>query len=130
MDDRTFRNAMGRFATGVTIVTTQVGDDTHGMTANAFMSVSLDPKLVTISIDHNARMYERIKASGQFAVSILTDEQKEVSMHFAGQKMTQVLLNLIILVGFLLFAMPLQPLCVMSQNHLKLVTTRYLSVKC
>lgn len=86
MDDRTFRNAMGRFATGVTVVTTQVGDEAHGMTANAFMSVSLDPKLVTISIDHNARMYERIKESQQFAVSILTDEQKDVSMHFAGQK--------------------------------------------
>ncbi|MDQ0351577.1 flavin reductase (DIM6/NTAB) family NADH-FMN oxidoreductase RutF [Alkalibacillus filiformis] len=86
MDSRTFRDAMGRFATGVTVVTTQVDDETHGMTANAFMSVSLDPKLVTISIDHNAKMYSRIKQSQQFAVSILSDEQMDVSMHFAGQK--------------------------------------------
>lgn len=87
MDDRTFRNAMGRFATGVTVITTKTGeDDIHGMTANAFMSVSLNPKLVTISVDHRANMLEKIKESKQFAVNILTYEQKEVSMHFAGQK--------------------------------------------
>jgi len=87
MDDRTFRNAMGRFATGVTVITTKTNDDDiHGMTANAFMSVSLDPKLVTISIDHRANMLEKINESEQFSVNILTYEQKEVSMHFAGQK--------------------------------------------
>ncbi|GEL76988.1 flavin reductase family protein [Tenuibacillus multivorans] len=86
MDSRTFRNAMGRFATGVTIVTTEVGRETHGMTANAFMSVSLDPKLVTISIDHKAKMLEQINQSQQFAVSILSEEQMDVSMHFANQK--------------------------------------------
>ena len=43
MDDRKFRNAMGNFATGVTVITTEVNGDIHGMTANAFMSLSLDP---------------------------------------------------------------------------------------
>ncbi|GEL76976.1 flavin reductase family protein [Tenuibacillus multivorans] len=86
MDNYIFRNAMGRFATGVTIITTQVEGEIHGMTANAFMSVSLDPKLITISIDHKARMLDFIKQSGQFAVSILKDEQQDISMHFAGQK--------------------------------------------
>ena len=51
MDPREFRNAMGRFVTGVTIITAEDDSGTHGMTANAFMSVSLDPKLITVSID-------------------------------------------------------------------------------
>ncbi|HLR66707.1 flavin reductase family protein [Virgibacillus alimentarius] len=86
MDDRVFRNTMGKFATGVTVITTKVGKDVHGMTANAFMSVSLDPKLITISIDNKANMLEKIKKSGQFAVSMLGEEQQDISMHFAGQK--------------------------------------------
>lgn len=83
---REYRNAMGKFATGVTVITTNDGDDAHGMTANAFMSVSLDPKLVTISIDNRANMLSKIQASGQYAVSFLSDQQQDISMHFAGQK--------------------------------------------
>ncbi|SHG43580.1 flavin reductase family protein [Ornithinibacillus halophilus] len=86
MDDRTFRTAMGKFATGVTIVTTKVGEDIHGMTANAFMSVSLDPKLILISIDEKATMKRYIDHSNQFAISILNDQQKDMSAYFAGQK--------------------------------------------
>ncbi|TLS36880.1 flavin reductase family protein [Pseudalkalibacillus caeni] len=85
MDSRLFRNAMGKFATGVTVITTKCDDDVHGMTANAFMSVSLDPKLVVVSVGHNATMHEKIKKAGRFAVSILSDEQEEMSMYFAGQ---------------------------------------------
>lgn len=85
MDDRLFRNAMGKFATGVTVVTTEVDDEPHGMTANAFMSVSLTPKLVLISIGERARMLDKIKSSGKFAVNILAANQQEVSMLFAGQ---------------------------------------------
>lgn len=85
MDDRTFRNAMGRFATGVTVVTTKTKDDVHGMTANAFMSVSLTPKLISISIDNKANMLKKIKESKQFAVNILSNQQQDISMHFAGQ---------------------------------------------
>ncbi len=85
MDDRTFRNAMGKFATGVTIITTSVNNHVHGMTANAFMSVSLNPKLVLISIGEKANMNQRIKESGKFGVSILTKDQQEMSMYFAGQ---------------------------------------------
>ncbi|WP_026678456.1 flavin reductase family protein [Fictibacillus gelatini] len=85
MDDRTFRNAMGKFATGVTIITTIADGEAHGMTANAFMSVSLNPRLVVISIDEKAKMLDKINASGKFAVNILSDAQKDYSMHFAGQ---------------------------------------------
>ncbi|WP_271401000.1 flavin reductase family protein [Salinicoccus roseus] len=86
MDSREFRNAMGRFATGVTVITSSDGKENYGMTANAFMSVSLEPKLITISIDNKANILDKIKTSGQFAVSFLSDEQQDISMHFAGQK--------------------------------------------
>lgn len=86
MDDRLFRNAMGKFATGVTVITTVVDGKPYGMTANAFMSVSLNPKLVVISIGEKAKMNERIKQSKKYAVSFLADDQQAVSMQFAGQK--------------------------------------------
>ncbi|WHY69638.1 flavin reductase family protein [Neobacillus sp. SuZ13] len=85
MDDRKFRTAMGKFATGVTVITTEIAGEIHGMTANAFMSVSLDPKLVVISIGEKAQMLDKIKNSKKFAVNILSAEQQELSMIFAGQ---------------------------------------------
>jgi flavin reductase (DIM6/NTAB) family NADH-FMN oxidoreductase RutF len=85
MDDRLFRDAMGRFATGVTVILTEIDGDQHGMTANAFMSVSLDPKLVVISIKENARMLSKIQESKKFSVNILAEEQDDISKIFAGQ---------------------------------------------
>ena len=86
MDDRQFRTAMGKFATGVTVIATEVeGEGVHGMTANAFMSVSLDPKLVVISIGENAKILDKIKESNLFSVNILAADQQDVSMIFAGQ---------------------------------------------
>lgn len=85
MDDRLFRTAMGKFATGVTVITTEVDGEAFGMTANAFMSVSLDPKLVLISVGKKAKMHERLKKSKKYAVNILTKEQEKLSMLFAGQ---------------------------------------------
>jgi flavin reductase (DIM6/NTAB) family NADH-FMN oxidoreductase RutF len=85
MDDRQFRTAMGRFATGVTVIATEVNGEPHGMTANAFMSVSLDPKLVVISIGEKAKILNKIKESGIFSVNILAADQQELSMIFAGQ---------------------------------------------
>ncbi|MDR7237524.1 flavin reductase family protein [Neobacillus drentensis] len=85
MDDRQFRSAMGKFATGVTVITTEVEGEIHGMTANAFMSVSLDPKLVVISIGEKAKILNKIKESKIFTVNILAADQEELSMIFAGQ---------------------------------------------
>lgn len=85
MDSRAFRNAMGRFATGVTVITTKIGEEIHGMTANAFMSVSLEPKLITVSIDNRANMLKKLHKSNKFAVNVLTDTQQDISMHFANQ---------------------------------------------
>lgn len=86
MEDRLFRNAMGKFATGVTVITTEQEGQPYGMTANAFMSVSLNPKLVVISIGEKAKFLPKIKESGIFAVNILADDQQDYSMIFAGQK--------------------------------------------
>lgn len=85
MDDRQFRSAMGKFATGVTVIATEIEGDVHGMTANAFMSVSLDPKLVVISIGEKAKILSKIKESKIFSVNILAADQQELSMIFAGQ---------------------------------------------
>lgn len=85
MDDRQFRNTMGKFATGVTVVATEVDGDVHGMTANAFMSVSLNPKLVVVSIAEKAQIREKVKLSRTFSVNILAADQQELSMIFAGQ---------------------------------------------
>nr|WP_174495154.1 flavin reductase family protein [Salirhabdus euzebyi] len=86
MDDRLFRTAMGKFATGITVVTSHIDGEVRGMTVNAFMSVSLNPKLITVSIDEKASMYDDLQKVGRFGVSILADTQKDLSMIFAKQK--------------------------------------------
>ncbi|WP_342042034.1 flavin reductase family protein [Bacillus sp. OTU2372] len=93
MDDRQFRSAMGKFATGVTVIATDVEGDVHGMTANAFMSVSLDPKLVVISIGEKAKILNKIKESKIFTVNILAADQQELSMIFAGQLKKEVVFD-------------------------------------
>ena len=83
---RDFRDAMGRFATGVVVISTEHEGDAHAMTANAFMSGSLEPPLVLVSVACTARMHERIQAAGRFGVSVLAQAQLDVSNHFAGKR--------------------------------------------
>lgn len=86
MDDKLMRTAMGRFATGVTIILSEnEHGELRGMTANAFMSVSLDPKLILISVGNRANMKSIIERAGKFSVNILADNQVNVSKQFAGQ---------------------------------------------
>jgi flavin reductase (DIM6/NTAB) family NADH-FMN oxidoreductase RutF len=85
VDLREFRNCCGRFATGVTIVTTQIGEAIHGMTANGFMSVSLQPPLIVVSIGHHTRLHQFLAQSGRYGVSILEESQLKYSNHFAGR---------------------------------------------
>ncbi len=81
-----FRSVLGRFATGVTIVTVRGTDDQpYGMTVSAFSSLSLDPPLVLVCVDNRATMAPHTKAASHFAVSILTNEQEELSRRFAEQ---------------------------------------------
>lgn len=90
MEDREFRNAMGKFATGVTVLITENEGVPHGMTANGFMSVSLDPKLVVVSIGHKAKFLEKVQQSKNFSVNILNADQEHYSRHFAGQESEKV----------------------------------------
>jgi flavin reductase (DIM6/NTAB) family NADH-FMN oxidoreductase RutF len=80
-----FRRTLGMFATGVTVLTTRVGEQVHGMTANAFMSVSLQPPLVLISIDRRARMGGLLHEGTRFGVSVLEARQTGLSDRFAGR---------------------------------------------
>ncbi len=81
---RRLRDCLGHFATGVTVVTVQRGDVVHGATVSAFMSVSLDPPLVMVSLNRRSRMCERL-AGAAFGVNILSTHQQELALHFAGQ---------------------------------------------
>lgn len=84
-DQRAFRNAMSRFTTGVTVVTTSADDQVFGMTANGFMSVSLEPPLVVVSVARRAKMHDAITRSGRYGVNVLCADQEHVSGHFAGR---------------------------------------------
>jgi flavin reductase (DIM6/NTAB) family NADH-FMN oxidoreductase RutF len=84
-DTRAFRNALGRFATGVTVITSLEHDRPHGMTANAFVSVSLAPPLILVSLDNRSNMNRILPSSGRFGVSVLAEGQETLSLHFAGR---------------------------------------------
>ena len=78
-----FRQVMGHFATGVTVVTTRSQETLAGLTVNAFCSVSLNPPLVLICVDLTSATLPVIRESGVFAVNILTDKQEYLSRCFA-----------------------------------------------
>ncbi len=80
-----FRRVMASFATGVTVITTQLRGEIRGMTANAFMSGSLDPPLCVISVGETARMHAFLLETGHFGVNILARGQESLIGHFAGR---------------------------------------------
>jgi flavin reductase (DIM6/NTAB) family NADH-FMN oxidoreductase RutF len=77
------RRIMGRFATGVTVVTAYLGEQIYGMTANAVTSLSLNPPLVLVAVDRQAAMHASLVESRCFAVNILAAEQEPLSRRFA-----------------------------------------------
>jgi flavin reductase (DIM6/NTAB) family NADH-FMN oxidoreductase RutF len=87
-DDLVFRAALGRFATGVIVLSTGPRPTPHAMTANAFMSGSLEPPLVVVSVGKKARMHRRLVTARRFGISILDQAQEPASRHFAGQPVT------------------------------------------
>jgi flavin reductase (DIM6/NTAB) family NADH-FMN oxidoreductase RutF len=80
-----FRRTLGMFATGVTVITTTSADQVHGMTANAFMSVSLRPPLVLISVDGRAKMHAMLNEGKRIGISVLSEDQESLSDRFAGR---------------------------------------------
>ena len=85
LDALEYRRVVGRFATGVTVVTTVLDGECHALTANSFTSVSLDPCLVLFCPEKLARFHDAVLASGTFAVSVLAEGQQEVSRRFAAR---------------------------------------------
>ncbi|MDH4383849.1 MAG: flavin reductase family protein [Caulobacter sp.] len=82
-DSRALRDAFGCFTTGVTVVTTRSAEDRPvGFTANAFSSVSLDPPLALICVDHKASSLPILEAAGRFAVNVLHSEQEALARQF------------------------------------------------
>ena len=79
------RQTLGMFATGVTVITTLASEQIHGMTANAFMSVSLEPPLVLISVDRRTKMCSLLHQECRFGVSVLAHDQRALSDRFAGR---------------------------------------------
>ncbi|GLF98794.1 flavin reductase family protein [Streptomyces yaizuensis] len=81
-DPRQLRRTFGAFATGVTVVTAG-GPTPHGMTANSFTAVSLDPPLVLVCVGRDAVMHRVLSTAAHFGVSILAAGQQPVARHFA-----------------------------------------------
>lgn len=79
VDPAAYRRVVGHFATGVTVLTSYDGTTHHAMTANAFMSVSLEPVLVVVSVEQRARFHEAVLAAGTFAVNVLAADQEDLS---------------------------------------------------
>src|SRR5260370_16672366 len=83
IDSNLQRKIMGRFATGIPVVTTAGNGGMGGLTANAVASLSLDPPLVLVAVDKRAGSYAEIAANRCYAVNILSAAQEEVSRRFA-----------------------------------------------
>ncbi len=79
---------MGCFATGVTIVTVDLEGEVHGMTANAFASVSLDPMLVLVCVDHTTRTHAHLHAKKRFGINMLCEDQRAISEYYARAERT------------------------------------------
>jgi flavin reductase (DIM6/NTAB) family NADH-FMN oxidoreductase RutF len=84
VDPARFRQLLGRFATGVTVITVDDPDgNPAGMTANTLVSVSLDPPLISVCIDHTADMHRTLGQATRFTVNILAADQEAISRRFA-----------------------------------------------
>lgn len=83
MDRDTYRSLIGRFATGVTVVTTNVDGRLHGMTANAVCSLSLEPLQLLVCVDRESNCHEQMQRAEAFGLSILAFDQEEISNTFA-----------------------------------------------
>src|SRR5262249_14947015 len=88
LNSHEFRRALGHFATGVTIITVDLEGEVHGMTANAFTSVSLDPMLVLVCVDHATRTHTHLHAKKRFGINMLCDDQRRISEYYARAERT------------------------------------------
>ena len=85
LDSEQLRRAMRAWTTGVTIVTAAHDGQRYGMTVNSLASVSLDPPIVCLTLKRLTHTHELVERSGEFAMTILSDSQKDISDRFAGK---------------------------------------------
>jgi flavin reductase (DIM6/NTAB) family NADH-FMN oxidoreductase RutF len=86
VDDAQFKAALSHFASGVTVVTTEHDGRPYGMTVASFASLSLHPPLVLVCVEKSVKTHEAIAGAGKFGVSILTQEQADISSKFATRR--------------------------------------------
>ncbi len=84
LDPATFKRALGRFASGVTVVTVRVGGADYGMTASAFCSLSIDPPLILVCVNRNNKTHGYLQAERRFGINLLAEHQQALSNRFAG----------------------------------------------
>ena len=84
VDVNSYKDALSRFASGVTVVTVEEDGEVHGITVSAFISVSLTPPLILVSIEKRAKSHDVLARVGRFAVSVLGAGQEAVSNYYAG----------------------------------------------
>ena len=89
MDARAFRDTLGRFPTGVTVVTAAGDDGPAGLTTNAFSALSLDPPLVLVCFDRSSRTLPVVRESGRFAVNVLRAGQEDLARVFASKRVAR-----------------------------------------
>lgn len=86
IDPRAFRQVLGQFCTGITIITTMHGDEPNGFACQSFAALSLDPPLVLFCPTKVSRSWQAIEASGRFCVNVLTEQQREVCARFGSKE--------------------------------------------
>ena len=85
LDPEQLRHAMRAWTTGVAVVTATHNGHRYGMTVNSFTSISLEPPLVSVTLKHLTHTHDLVEKSGEFAVTILASDQKDLSDRFAGK---------------------------------------------
>lgn len=83
LDSRAFRNTVGLFATGVTVVAVEIEGQVYGMTANAVTSVSLEPMLMLVCVQKEAHLMAHLRQTEGFSINILSEAQQDLSNYFA-----------------------------------------------
>lgn len=86
---QSFKHALGRLASGVTVVSILEGENMRGMTASAFISVSLEPLLVLVSVAKTAGMHQSLQTASHYGISILAEGQREIGDHFAWKSLEE-----------------------------------------
>lgn len=83
LDPRTFRDALGLYASGITVIAGHDGNEPLGFTCQSFYSVSIDPPLISFSVMVTSSTYPRIRETGKFSVNVLSKAQQSISNQFA-----------------------------------------------